>query len=527
MPVVDAVTAAITARTVVVSGAATVLAVLVGVPLGYAIARRRFRGRTALLGVINTGMGMPPVVVGLVVWLLLVRSGPFGGLDLIYTRRAMVLAQFLIATPIVIGFTTAAFQALPPRLGDLLVVLGASRLRMLWLLAREAKLGLLVAVMAAFGAIVSEVGASMVVGGNLERSTRVLTTAIVTETSRGEIERALVLGLVLLALSFAVNLTLTMVQQVLPPLMDLHFDGVRVARAAGFTLDIPALRVRGGRVTAVLGPNGSGKTTLLRLIAGLDRPDEGQIRFGDGAAGRRPPVGFVFQEQVFVRDSVRGNLDLGLRLRGVPQAERRARVDEAATLLGIAHLLERRADHLSGGEGRRVSLARALCLRSPIVLLDEPLEGLDERTYARLLDELPQLLSAFEATTLLVTHDRREALRLAEDLIVLVGGQVHACGAKRDVVLHPRTAAVAEVLGYVVLTAAGQQVAVPANGLKPGQGPMSFSMRVGDVFDMVDGWDVAGRVGDVAVHVVWPAAGALPQRGDSIVVHAERYCELA
>ncbi len=205
--------AAIALRTVVVSGIATALAVVVGVPIGYAIAHRSFRGRTILLGLINTGMGMPPVVVGLIVWLLLVRSGPFGGFDLIYTRTAMVLAQFLIATPIVVGFTTASFQALPPRLPDLLTVLGAGRMRTLWLLAREAKLGLLVAIMAAFGAIVSEVGASMIVGGNLERSTRVLTTAIVTETSRGEVERALSLGVVLLALSFLVNLTLTVIQQ--------------------------------------------------------------------------------------------------------------------------------------------------------------------------------------------------------------------------------------------------------------------------------------------------------------------------
>jgi tungstate transport system permease protein len=204
---------AIVLRTVLVSGVATILAVLVGVPLGYLIARRSFPGRTFLLGLVNTGMGMPPVVVGLVVWILLVRSGRFGDLGLIYTPTAMVLAQFLIATPIVIGFTAASIQALSPRLPDLLAVLGAGRVRRLWLLAREARLGLLVAIMAAFGAIVSEVGASMIVGGNLERSTRVLTTAIVTETSRGEVERALALGLVLLALSFAVNLTLTVIQQ--------------------------------------------------------------------------------------------------------------------------------------------------------------------------------------------------------------------------------------------------------------------------------------------------------------------------
>ena len=205
--------AVIAARTVLISGAATILAVLIGVPSGYAIARTRFRGRTLVLGFINTAMGMPPVVVGLVVWLLLVRSGPLGSLDLIYTRGAMVIAQFLIATPIVVGFTVASLQALPPRLPDLLAVLGAGRLRTIWLLAREAKLGLLVAVMAGFGGIISEVGASMTVGGNLERSTRVLTTAIVTETSRGEVERALALGVLLLALSFAVNLTLTVIQQ--------------------------------------------------------------------------------------------------------------------------------------------------------------------------------------------------------------------------------------------------------------------------------------------------------------------------
>lgn len=204
---------AIILRTILISGAATALAVLIGVPAGYLVARRRFPGRTILLGFINTGMGMPPVVVGLVVWMLLVRSGPLGGLDLIYTPAAMVVAQLLIATPIVVGFAAASFQALPPGLPDLLTVLGAGRVRMLWMLAREARLGVLVAVMAAFGGIVSEVGASMVVGGNLERSTRVLTTAIVTETSRGEVERALGLGLVLLLLSFTVNLCLTLVQQ--------------------------------------------------------------------------------------------------------------------------------------------------------------------------------------------------------------------------------------------------------------------------------------------------------------------------
>lgn len=203
----------IAARTLAVSATATLLATVAGIPLGYLLARRRFLGRTGVIGVVNTMMGVPPVVVGLVVWLLLVRSGPLGGLDLVYTKTAMVIAQFLIATPLVVGLTAAAIQALPPELPDLLAVLGAGRLRTLWILANEARLGLLAAVMAAFGAIVSEVGASMTVGGNLQGRTRVLTTAIVTETSRGEVERAIALGLILLALAFVVSFALTVLQQ--------------------------------------------------------------------------------------------------------------------------------------------------------------------------------------------------------------------------------------------------------------------------------------------------------------------------
>lgn len=200
-------------RTIVVSGSATLFSLAVGVPAGYALARGRFRGRTFLLSAVNTGMGMPPVVVGLFVWLMLVRSGPFGDLDLIYTKRAMVIAQFVIAAPLVVGFTAAAVQALPEELPDLLKVLGAGPVRRLWYIAREARLGILAAIMAGFGGVVSEVGASMTVGGNLQGNTRVLTTAIVTETSRGQNATAIALGIVLLAMAFAVNLVLTLVQQ--------------------------------------------------------------------------------------------------------------------------------------------------------------------------------------------------------------------------------------------------------------------------------------------------------------------------
>jgi tungstate transport system permease protein len=200
-------------RSLAISGAASLLAMMVGIPLGYALARGRFPGRTLLLSAVNTGMGMPPVVVGLIVWLLLTRSGPFGSLDLIYTKEAMIVAQFAIATPLVVGFAAASIQALPAELPDLLHTLGAGRIRRLWIIAGEAQLGLLAAIMAGFGAVISEVGASMTVGGNLRGSTRVLTTAIVTETGRGNLSVALALGLMLLALAFGVNIWLTIIQQ--------------------------------------------------------------------------------------------------------------------------------------------------------------------------------------------------------------------------------------------------------------------------------------------------------------------------
>lgn len=204
---------AIAGRTLLISVAATALSLLVGCPAGLALARGRFRGRTLLLSFVHTGMGMPPVVVGLLLWLLITRSGPLGGLGLVYTPAAMVAAQFLIATPIVIGFTAASVQSLPPLLPDLLATLGAGRLRTPWLLLREARLGMLAAVMAGFGAVVSEVGAAMTVGGNLRGSTRVLTTAIVTATGRGDLSQAAALGIILLALAFTVTLALTLLQQ--------------------------------------------------------------------------------------------------------------------------------------------------------------------------------------------------------------------------------------------------------------------------------------------------------------------------
>jgi tungstate transport system permease protein len=196
-----------------VSGVATALSLLIGLPLGTLLALGKFPGRSVLLSLINTGMALPPVVVGLVVAMALWRSGPLGDLQLIYTPTAIVIAQTVIAAPVVTGLTAAALQQLNPRLRLQLYGLGASRSQMILSLWWEARLPLLAAVMAGFGSVISEVGASMMAGGNIRGQTRVLTTAIVMETSRGEFAQAIALSVLLLIITFLINWTLTWIQQ--------------------------------------------------------------------------------------------------------------------------------------------------------------------------------------------------------------------------------------------------------------------------------------------------------------------------
>jgi len=177
------------------------------------VALTRFPGRRLVIAVVNTGMGLPPVVVGLFVSIFLWRSGPLGFLELLYTPTAIVIAQFVIAAPIVTGLTIAAIQQLNPKLRLQLLGLGASRGQLLWLLMREARLPLLAAVMAGFGGVISEVGASIMVGGNINGQNRVLNTATVLETGKGNFDVAIALSVILLVLVFGVNYLLTWIQQ--------------------------------------------------------------------------------------------------------------------------------------------------------------------------------------------------------------------------------------------------------------------------------------------------------------------------
>ena len=203
----------ITLLSLQISATATLLALAVGIPAGTLLALTRFPGRGFVISLVNTGMGLPPVVVGLFVTIVLWRNGLLGALELLYTPSAMVLAQLVIAAPIVTGLTLAAVQQIPERFRLQLLALGASRAQMTWVLIKEARLPMLAALMAGFGGVISEVGASMMVGGNIKGSTRVLTTATVLETGKGNFDIAIALSVILLAITFLVNWALTWIQQ--------------------------------------------------------------------------------------------------------------------------------------------------------------------------------------------------------------------------------------------------------------------------------------------------------------------------
>ena len=320
---------------------------LVGVPLGGLLALRHFRGRRFVVTAVNTGMAAPPVVVGLLVALFLTRSGPFGDLSLLYTNWAMVIAQVVIALPIVIGLSLAALQQLEDGFRQQIEALGAGRFQAFLLQLREIRVALLATVMAAFGAVISEVGAVMMVGGNIRGQTQVLTGAIVQETRSPVRERdrpgdrADAAGLrdesgadVHPAAREAARVSASATSD--RPLLEARY--LRVVRGGRVLAAADDLRLAGGRVHVLLGANGAGKSTLLRALNGLEAAD-GELRFvgrpvvtaADRLALRRRTAA-VFQKAYLLDTTVQGNVESGLRLRGVGRAAARRRAGEALEL---------------------------------------------------------------------------------------------------------------------------------------------------------------------------------------------------
>ncbi|MFW5994463.1 MAG: ABC transporter permease [Halanaerobiaceae bacterium] len=196
-----------------VSGTALIFSVLIGLPLGTILGLGNFPGKKIITAFLYTGMGFPPVVVGLFVFIIFSNSGPLGDLNWLFTTRAIVVAQTVIALPLVAGFIMTAVMGVDKNLLLQLRSLGVTRAQMIWTIIKEARLGALIAIIAGFGAVISEVGAVMLVGGNIRGKTRVLTTAIMLETRQGRFGLAIALGLILLTITFIINILMLNLQE--------------------------------------------------------------------------------------------------------------------------------------------------------------------------------------------------------------------------------------------------------------------------------------------------------------------------
>jgi tungstate transport system permease protein len=203
----------ITWRTLRISLTAILISTLIGIPLGILLGLTKFRGRKLLLVFINIGMGLPPVVAGLWITIFLWRSGPLGHLSLLYTPTAIVLAQILVSLPILIGLTSSAFQQIDEKMLLQIKALGATKLQSLKILLNETRIAILAAIIAGFGRVIAEVGAAMMVGGNIKGDTRILTTSIVMEVSKGNFDVAFALSFIIMSLAFMITFFLTFLQQ--------------------------------------------------------------------------------------------------------------------------------------------------------------------------------------------------------------------------------------------------------------------------------------------------------------------------
>lgn len=203
----------ITLLTLRVSITAVLISTLIGIPAGMFLGLARFPGRKFILALVNIGMGLPPVVAGLWITLFLWRSGPLGDFAWLYTPTAIIMAQILVSLPIVTALTSTAFQQINPKLILQVKALGATKMQLYWILMKEVKLAILAAIIAGFGRVIAEVGAAMMVGGNISGETRILTTSIVMEVSKGNFDIALALSFILMTLAFIITFTLTYLQQ--------------------------------------------------------------------------------------------------------------------------------------------------------------------------------------------------------------------------------------------------------------------------------------------------------------------------
>ena len=411
--------------TFITSGTATVLATLVGVPLGAWCARKKSMHIRRLKTVVTALYGLPPVVVGVFVYSLFSKTGALGSLDLLFTVEAMIFAQTCLILPLVWGGSWTAFEGVGQAYSDTLTTFGITQRQRLAMEIQLASNGVYHAIVIAFGRAIAEVGAVIMVGGNIAGKTRVMTTSIVLETSKGNMEQAGLLGILLLLLSLSLvalaamvrqrrrRANVTVVGEDLPtPTSFEHpvHKEILVEKGGRTLVDSVSMELIPGTITVVVGESGAGKTTLLKALAGL----EGE----DVITGPKACV-YVQQRPVLFTSSVASELMLTHRF--FPELPPSGKA--YSEVFQLHDLLDQAVSDLSGGERQRLVLARQFSLAPSLLLLDECTSNLGWLHVQTIERELLRLKEG-GACIVMVTHSIPQAHRLADNIVVLRDGRV-------------------------------------------------------------------------------------------------------
>ena len=411
-------------RTVVTSGTATLIATFFALGFALLLANTNRRGKEVLRVIVQALYGLPPVVVGVMVYLALSKDGLLSDLNWLFTIEGMIFAQTLLIFPLILGVAWGALERVSEDKRDVFRVMNVKKSRRVMLEMYCARRGIVNAILLGFGRAIAEVGAVLMVGGNIAGKTRVLTTSVVLETSIGEMDTALQLGGVLLVLSLLVALSIQLLQRVhflghgkfgedsrdIESFddFDLHLENLNVEKDGIKILNSYSIKLKQGEIIALMGESGSGKSTLLRRICGLEGDDLG--------IGR--DVAYVAQQPTLVMDTVAMELQLPIMVHNhLPDAGK-----ELALICGLEEKERQRTDTLSGGEKQRLAFLRALAMNRKILILDEFTSELDGLSVEKIENEVLKFKQR-GGCVLFATHNVLQAQRLATRTIFIHQGR--------------------------------------------------------------------------------------------------------
>ena len=411
-------------RTVVTSGTATLIATFFALGFALLLANTDWRGKEVLRIIVQALYGLPPVVVGVMVYLALSKDGLLSDLNWLFTIEGMIFAQTLLIFPLILGVAWGALERVSEDKRDVFRVMNVKKGRRILLEMYCARRGIVNAILLGFGRAIAEVGAVLMVGGNIAGKTRVLTTSVVLETSIGEMDTALQLGGVLLVLSLLVALSIQLLQRVhffghgkfgddnrdVGPFddFDLNLENLNVEKDGNKILNSYSINLKQGEIIALMGESGSGKSTLLRRICGLEGDD----------LGIGHDVAYVAQQPTLVMDTVAMELQLPIMVHNhLPDAGK-----ELAVICGLEEKERQRTDTLSGGEKQRLAFLRALAMNRKILILDEFTSELDGLSVEKIENEVLKFKQR-GGCVLFATHNVLQAQRLATRTIFIHQGQ--------------------------------------------------------------------------------------------------------